>query len=70
MPKRSAAERDQPAFDLKAAREAQGMNQSECADFLFASQASVARWEADGSLPQIYRAYWNLKFPPKRKRSK
>jgi transcriptional regulator with XRE-family HTH domain len=60
MPKRSAAEKDLPPFDLKAAREAKGWSQIQTAEFFTAGQSSVARWEADGSLPSIYRKYWAL----------
>jgi transcriptional regulator with XRE-family HTH domain len=60
MPKRSEAERELPAFDLKAARESKGITQERAAELLFASQSSIARWEGDGRLPRIYREYWAL----------
>jgi DNA-binding XRE family transcriptional regulator len=76
MPKQSATQKALPAFDLKAAREAQSMTQIQCAEELCSGQSSIARWEADGSLPEIYRKYWALRFPrarptkpPKRKKS-
>jgi DNA-binding XRE family transcriptional regulator len=60
MPKRSEAESELPAFDLKAARESKGITQAKTADILSASQSSIARWESDGRLPLIYRKYWEL----------
>lgn len=60
MPKRSEVEKELPAFDLKAARESKGITQERAAELLHASQSSIARWEGDGRLPMIYRAYWTL----------
>lgn len=60
MPKRAVAEKSLPPFDLKGAREAKGLNQQKTAEILCASQGSIARWEADGSAPLIYRKYWDL----------
>lgn len=60
MPKRAKAEKGLPPFDLKASREAQGLSQQKTAAILCASQGSVARWEADGNAPLIYRKYWDL----------
>lgn len=60
MPKRSDAEKDLPAFDLKAARESKGLTQAAAAVLLCASQASMARWEREGTLPLIYRRYWDI----------
>lgn len=60
MPKRSDTDKSLPPFDLKAAREARGLTQAEAAELLHASQPSIARWEGEGNLPQIYRSYWEL----------
>ena len=60
MPKRAKAEQELPPFDLKASREAKGLNQAKTAEILCASQGSVARWENDGNTPLIYRRYWAL----------
>lgn len=65
MPKQSAAQKALPAFDLKAAREAQSLTQTQCAEILKCGQSSIARWEADGAFPEIYRMYWALRFPRK-----
>jgi len=48
-----------PAFDLKAARKAKNLSQVKVAEILCTSQPSVARWEAAGNLPAIYRKAWN-----------
>lgn len=70
MPKVSKQQASLPAFDLKAEREKRGKTQAEVAQMLFTTQSSVARWEADGDMPQIHRAYWelywrNIKVPKK-----
>jgi len=55
MPRRSLA-----AFDLKAARKMRGLSQVQTAVVLCSTQPSVARWEADGNLPEAYRKLWEL----------
>jgi transcriptional regulator with XRE-family HTH domain len=65
MPKRAESEQDLPAFDLKGEREKYGYTQAQTATLLRASQASVARWEANGRLPLIYRDFWNLYWSQK-----
>lgn len=59
------------AFDLKAAREAVGLSQSDTARLLHASQASVSRWEIDGTLPPLcvdyWSLYWSVNKPAKRR---
>jgi hypothetical protein len=55
MPRRSLA-----AFDLKAARKMRGLSQVQTAVILCSTQPSVARWEADGNLPEAYRKLWAL----------
>lgn len=71
MPKRSIADKDLKPFDLKAEREAKRLTQADAAELLCASQASIARWESDGTLPRIYRKYWQLHWqhnrPPAKK---
>lgn len=58
--RRSPKESELPAFDLRAAREAKSLTQVAVSILLCASQSSVARWENDGTLPLIYRKYWEL----------
>lgn len=48
------------AFDLKAARKARGLNQSQTANILCTTQPVVSRWEARGDMPQIVRKAWTL----------
>jgi DNA-binding XRE family transcriptional regulator len=60
MPKRSETDKALPAFDLKAARESKGLTQIETAQLLSAAQSTIAKWEADGRVPKIYRDYWEL----------
>jgi hypothetical protein len=55
MPRRSLA-----AFDLKAARKMRGLSQVQTAVVLCSTQPSVARWEADGNLPEAFRKLWML----------
>jgi len=55
MPRRSLA-----AFDLKAARKMRGLSQVQTAVILCSTQPSVARWEADGNLPEAFRKLWTL----------
>lgn len=52
-------------FDLKAAREKQGYNQTQAAEVLCVDQSTVARWEKTGDVPLIYRRYWALYHSPK-----
>jgi transcriptional regulator with XRE-family HTH domain len=70
MPKLSSEARKLPAFDLKSEREKRALTQADTAAMLFTTQSSVARWEADGDMPQIHRAYWALYWkhnkPPKK----
>lgn len=72
MPRRSKEEGKLPPYDLRASREQHQLTQAETAEILFATQSSVARWEGDGQLPKIYRAYWELywKHPPAKKKAK
>jgi transcriptional regulator with XRE-family HTH domain len=60
MPKRATDARDVAKFDLKAAREARSLSQVATAELLMATQSSVSRWEIDGTIPAIYKAYWDL----------
>lgn len=60
MPKRAESAKKLPAYDLKGKRESKGYSQAEAADILCTTQASVARWEASGAVPEIYRKYWDL----------
>src|SRR6187399_851780 len=60
MPKRATDSRDVSKFDLKGAREARSLSQTATADILIATQSSVSRWEIDGTIPAIYKAYWDL----------
>lgn len=55
MPRRSLA-----AFDLKAARKMRGLSQIQTATILCTTQPSVARWEADGNMPEAFRKLWAL----------
>lgn len=55
MPRRTLA-----AFDLKAARKVRGLSQSKTAEILCATQPSVARWESDGNMPEVFRKVWLL----------
>lgn len=60
VPKRSDESRKLPAWDLKAQREKHSYTQIQAAEILCTTQASVARWEADGNIPLIYRKYWEI----------
>jgi transcriptional regulator with XRE-family HTH domain len=60
VPKRAQAEKQLPAFDLKASRVARKITQNKAKEILSTSQASITRWEKDGSMPSIYRKYWEL----------
>lgn len=53
MPRRTLA-----AFDLKAARKMRGLSQVKVAQILCTTQPSVARWEADGNMPEVFRKVW------------
>lgn len=55
MPRRTLA-----AFDLKAARKVRGLSQAKTALILCATQPSVARWEAQGNMPEVFRKVWAL----------
>lgn len=55
MPRRTLA-----AFDLKAARKMRGLSQVETAFILCVTQPSVARWEASGNMPDVFRKVWAL----------
>jgi hypothetical protein len=55
MPRRTLA-----AFDLKAARKMRGLSQAAAADILCATQPSIARWEAQGNLPEVFRKVWAM----------
>jgi transcriptional regulator with XRE-family HTH domain len=55
MPRRTLA-----AFDLKAARKVRGLSQTKTAAILCATQPSVARWESDGNMPEVFRKVWLL----------
>jgi transcriptional regulator with XRE-family HTH domain len=55
MPRRPLA-----AFDLKGARQARGLSQIATAEILCSTQPSVARWEAAGNTPAVYRKVWEL----------
>lgn len=58
MPKRAVSEKQLPAFDLKNMRIARKLSQMACAGILCTTQGSITRWEKDGSMPLIYRKYW------------
>lgn len=58
MPRRAANEKDLVAFDLKADRKKRELSQEQAAEIMCASQASVARWEASGQCPAVYRKAW------------
>lgn len=60
MPKRAESSKKLPPFDLKGKREAKGYSQAETAILLCADQSSIARWEASGNTPEIYRKFWEL----------
>lgn len=60
MPRRSEAQKVADPFDLKAVRERLGLKQHAMADLLAAGQSSIARWEAEGSIPLIYRKFLHL----------
>jgi transcriptional regulator with XRE-family HTH domain len=55
MPRRTLA-----AFDLKAARKMRGLSQMQTAEILCVTQPSVARWEANGNMPDVFRKVWGL----------
>lgn len=48
------------AFDLKAARKVRGLSQVKTAEILCTTQPSVARWEAQGNMPEVFRKLWDL----------
>lgn len=48
------------AFDLKAARKLRGLSQVKVAQILCTTQPSVARWEAQGNMPEVFRKVWDL----------
>lgn len=58
MPRRAVREKDLVAFDLKAERKKRELSQEETAEIMCASQASIARWEASGQCPAVYRKAW------------
>lgn len=60
MPKRGANQKEAAPYDLKATRERLSLTQAEMAKLLEAGQSSIARWEAEGSIPLIYRKYLEL----------
>lgn len=60
MPKRNDANKSLPQFDLKSARESRKLTQQETAELLCTTQGTIARWEADGSMPTLERRYWAL----------
>lgn len=55
MPRRTFA-----AFDLKAARTKHSLSQQAVAEILCAAQSSVARWEVQGNMPEVFRKVWQL----------
>lgn len=60
MPKRNEAFDKLPAFDMRAKREEKKLTQTQCAAILCVSQGTLAKWESNGAVPQIYRSYWEL----------
>lgn len=48
------------AFDLKAARKVRGLSQVAVAKILCTTQPSIARWEAQGNMPEVFRKVWDL----------
>lgn len=74
MSKRNAANKGLPQFDLKAARESRKLTQQEVAELLCTTQGTIARWEAEGSMPLLERRYWTLYWKgrplPKARKSK
>lgn len=58
MPKRS--DKKPAPWDLKAQREKHSYTQTQAAEILCTTQATIARWEADGTTPMIYRKYWEI----------
>ena len=60
MPKRGENLKAAAAYDLKATRERLSMTQKQMADLLTSGQSSIARWEAEGTLPLIYRNFLAL----------
>lgn len=48
------------AFDFKAQRKLRGVSQQAAAALLHTTQPSISRWEADGTMPNIYRMAWLL----------
>jgi len=48
------------AFDFKAARKARKVSQEQAAQILHATQPSISRWEADGTMPEVYKMAWLL----------
>lgn len=58
--KRGANQKAAAPYDLKAVRERLQLTQKDMATLLEAGQSSVARWEAEGTLPLIYRKYLDL----------
>lgn len=48
------------AFDLKGEREKRQLSQTAVAEILCTTQASVSRWEACGTIPDVFRKVWIL----------
>lgn len=60
MPRRSSANENAVAFDLKAQRMMRKLSQQAVATLLCSAQSSVARWEKEGNMPLAYRRIWEL----------
>lgn len=73
MPKLSKTAEKLPKYDLLAVREKLDLSQQEMAELISASQASVARWETEGTAPKLVRDYLALYMkhakPPKGKKT-
>lgn len=60
MPKIASDHAKLPPFDLRAEREKRELTQEETAKLLYTTQSSIGRWEENGNMPPLERAYWAL----------
>jgi len=72
---RTMKEIEATAYDLKRIREGFKMSQTQFAEFLRTTQATVSRWESERAVPPIVKLYLDLyqkgqKAPTNRKQKK
>jgi transcriptional regulator with XRE-family HTH domain len=72
---RTMKEIEATAYDLKRIREGFKMSQTQFAEFLHTTQATISRWETERAIPPIVKLYLDLyqkgqKAPTNRKQKK